>query len=242
MWRRPTGREPVHRRHDAVGAHLGGRGVGARRHAAATDAAGIERLSGRAYPAPAHPAVTACCPFSTSTTTAFRREVGMGNDRKWPRLPFSRNARPCRTVSDRSSASWDTTVVSVGHIQKLTGTTFVVADSLVSRGVDVGVSSEMTGYAGSRRYRYAAHISLCIGGDSAAERQMWQAKASRQPDWLLDATGPRSLHHSPSKASFPPRPLPSPTTAMSTSEPCEHCWRTTSATAAVASGWPAARA
>lgn len=57
-------------------------------------------------------------------------------------------------------------------MQKLTGTTYAAANSLVSRLVKLGVLSEMTGYARNRRFRYAPYIALFNdsgGGAVAAE-------------------------------------------------------------------------
>lgn len=51
-------------------------------------------------------------------------------------------------------------IVSVGEVQKVTGTTFAAANNLVSRLVELGLLSEMTGYARNRRFRYAPYIEL----------------------------------------------------------------------------------
>mgnify|MGYP003412360441 FL=1 len=55
---------------------------------------------------------------------------------------------------------YDRPIVAVGDIRKLTGTTYQAAKSLVSRLVELGVLSEMTGYARNRRFRYAPYIAL----------------------------------------------------------------------------------
>ena len=55
---------------------------------------------------------------------------------------------------------FDRPIVAVGDVQKLIGTTYVAANSLVSRLVKLGVLSEMTGYARNRRFRYAPYIAL----------------------------------------------------------------------------------
>lgn len=55
---------------------------------------------------------------------------------------------------------FDRPIVSVGDVQKMTGTTYTAANSLVTRLVEVGVLSEMTGYARNRRFRYAPYIAL----------------------------------------------------------------------------------
>lgn len=55
---------------------------------------------------------------------------------------------------------FDRPIVAVNDVQKMTGTTYAAANSLVSRLVKLGVLSEMTGYARNRRFRYAPYIAL----------------------------------------------------------------------------------
>jgi len=55
---------------------------------------------------------------------------------------------------------FDRPIVAVSDVQKMIGTTYVAANSLVSRLVKLGVLSEMTGYARNRRFRYASYIAL----------------------------------------------------------------------------------
>jgi Fic family protein len=55
---------------------------------------------------------------------------------------------------------FDHPIVAVSDVQKLTGTTYAAANTLVSRLVKMGVLSEMTGYARNRRFRYAPYIAL----------------------------------------------------------------------------------
>jgi Fic family protein len=55
---------------------------------------------------------------------------------------------------------FDRPIVAVNDVQKTTGTTYVSANSLVSRLVDLGVLNEMTGNARNRRFRYAPYIAL----------------------------------------------------------------------------------
>ena len=42
----------------------------------------------------------------------------------------------------------------------MTGTTYQAANALVSRLVEAGVLSEMTGYARNRRFQYSPYIAL----------------------------------------------------------------------------------
>jgi Fic family protein len=64
---------------------------------------------------------------------------------------------------------YDRPIVSVNDVQKMTGTTYAAANGLVSRLVELGVLTEMTGYARNRRFRYAPYIMLF--SDSAPESE-----------------------------------------------------------------------
>lgn len=55
---------------------------------------------------------------------------------------------------------FDRPIVTVNDVQKMIGTTYAAANSLVSRLVELNVLDEMTGYARNRRFRYAAYIEL----------------------------------------------------------------------------------
>lgn len=63
---------------------------------------------------------------------------------------------------------FDRPIVSVKDIKAMTGTTYAAANTLVSRLVDRGVLSEMTGYARNRRFRYAPYIALFHEGPTPA--------------------------------------------------------------------------
>lgn len=64
---------------------------------------------------------------------------------------------------------FDRPIVAVSDIRTLTGTTYAAANSLVSRLVELGVLSEMTGYARNRRFRYAPYIELFSDAGPGAE-------------------------------------------------------------------------
>jgi Fic family protein len=55
---------------------------------------------------------------------------------------------------------FDRPIVAVHEVQRMTGTTYAAANSLVARLVTVGVLREMTGHARNRRFRYAPYIAL----------------------------------------------------------------------------------
>jgi Fic family protein len=58
---------------------------------------------------------------------------------------------------------FDRPIVSVGEVQRLTGTTFTAANTTVARLQEIGVLQEITGYARNRRFRYAPYIGLFSG-------------------------------------------------------------------------------
>lgn len=64
---------------------------------------------------------------------------------------------------------YDRPIVAVADVQRLTGTTYAAANSLVSRLVELDVLSEMTGYARNRRFRYAPYIALFNESGPGAE-------------------------------------------------------------------------
>ncbi|MPZ47632.1 MAG: Fic family protein [Betaproteobacteria bacterium] len=59
---------------------------------------------------------------------------------------------------------FDRPIAAVNDVRQLTGTTYAAANSLVSRLVEIGVLSEMTGYTRNRRFRYAPYIELFSDG------------------------------------------------------------------------------
>lgn len=65
---------------------------------------------------------------------------------------------------------FDRPIVSVKDVEQLTGTTYAAANNLVARLANLGILSEMTGYARNRRFRYAPYIAL-FGDDGGAARE-----------------------------------------------------------------------
>lgn len=62
-------------------------------------------------------------------------------------------------------------IISVNRVMELTGTTYPAAAALVSRMVEAGLLSEITGNARNRRYRYGDYIDLFSErSDSAPDR------------------------------------------------------------------------
>jgi Fic family protein len=55
---------------------------------------------------------------------------------------------------------FDRPIVSVADVQQVTGTTYVAANTLVRRMAELGIISEMTGYARNRRFRYQPYVQL----------------------------------------------------------------------------------
>ncbi len=64
---------------------------------------------------------------------------------------------------------YDRPIVTVNDVQRMTGTTYAAANSLVARLVMLGVLSEMTGYARNRRFRYSSYIALFNENGPGAE-------------------------------------------------------------------------
>lgn len=57
---------------------------------------------------------------------------------------------------------FDQPIVSVNDVKAMTGTTYAAANGLVSRLVELGILSEMTGFARNRRFRYGSYIALFV--------------------------------------------------------------------------------
>ena len=55
---------------------------------------------------------------------------------------------------------FDRPILAANDVRKLTGTTYAAANTLVTKLVELGVLSEMTGYSRNRRFRYAPYIAL----------------------------------------------------------------------------------
>jgi hypothetical protein len=55
---------------------------------------------------------------------------------------------------------FDRPIVAVSEIKQKTGTTYAAANTLVSRLVELGILTEITGYARNRRFRYDPYIQL----------------------------------------------------------------------------------
>ena len=56
--------------------------------------------------------------------------------------------------------------MSVNDVREITGITFAAANNIVSRLVELGILSEMTGNARNRRFSYAPYIALFTNGTS----------------------------------------------------------------------------
>ena len=55
---------------------------------------------------------------------------------------------------------YDRPIIGVADVRQITGTTFASANTLVSRLVELGVLSEITGFARNRRFQYAPYVAL----------------------------------------------------------------------------------
>ncbi len=61
---------------------------------------------------------------------------------------------------------FDRPILSVNDVREITGITFAAANNIVSRLVELGILSEMTGNARNRRFSYAPYIALFTNGTS----------------------------------------------------------------------------
>ena len=61
---------------------------------------------------------------------------------------------------------FDRPILSVNDVRDITGITFAAANNIVSRLVELGILSEMTGNARNRRFSYAPYIALFTNGTS----------------------------------------------------------------------------
>jgi Fic family protein len=57
---------------------------------------------------------------------------------------------------------FDRPIVTVADVREMTGTTYVAANNMVARLVDLGILVEMTGFARNRRFRYERYVRLFI--------------------------------------------------------------------------------
>jgi Fic family protein len=64
---------------------------------------------------------------------------------------------------------FDRPILSVHDVQKITGTTYAAANSLISRMVKLGALDEMTGFARNRRFRFAPYIKLFSNANLEAD-------------------------------------------------------------------------
>jgi hypothetical protein len=109
---------------------------------------------------------------------------------------------------------FDRPIVAVNDVRGMTGTTYAAANSLVSKLVNIGVLSEITGYARNRRFRYAPYIVLF------ADSQSPQESGSRTSSPSCSMNGPRSLrHHGASRRPFMPLRIPPASTRSACAPP-----------------------
>jgi Fic family protein len=59
-------------------------------------------------------------------------------------------------------ALFDRPIVTIRNVQALIGTSYVPANQLVSRLVELGILEEITGYARNRRFRYSPYVQLFV--------------------------------------------------------------------------------
>lgn len=98
-------------------------------------------------------------------------------------------------------------VATVSEIQAITGTSYVAANQLVARLVDMGILEEITGYRRNRRFQYGPYVRVFDPDASAAPERAAPRPVSRPPRRRA-ASRPR--RQSPPLPSPKPRRRPSP--------------------------------
>ena len=94
-------------------------------------------------------------------------------------------------------------VATVSEIQAITGTSYVAANQLVARFVDMGILEEITGYRRNRRFQYGPYVRIFDPGATAAPERPVPRPPRRRP-----VSRPR--RPSPAPPSPEPRRRPSP--------------------------------
>lgn len=101
-------------------------------------------------------------------------------------------------------------VATVSEIQAITGTSYVAANQLVARFVDMGILDEMTGYRRNRRFQYGPYVRVFDPDSTAAPGRDAPRSVSRPPRRRA-ASRPRR----PSPAPRSPKPRRRPSSSFS---------------------------
>ena len=101
-------------------------------------------------------------------------------------------------------------VATVSEIQAITGTSYVAANQLVARLVDMGILDEITGYRRNRRFQYGPYVRVFDPDATAAPERPAPRPASRPPRRRTASKPPRRRAASRPRRPSPPPPSPKP--------------------------------
>ena len=101
-------------------------------------------------------------------------------------------------------------VATVSEIQAITGTSYVAANQLVARLVDMGILDEITGYRRNRRFQYGPYVRVFDPDATAAPERPAPRPAARPPRRRTASKPPRRRAASRPRRPSPPPPSPKP--------------------------------
>lgn len=99
-------------------------------------------------------------------------------------------------------------MATVSDVQAITGTSYVAANQLVARFVELGILEEITGYRRNRQFQYGAYVRI-FDPDASAPPQRRKTSSVSKPPPRRVAAKPRQLS--------PARPAPKPVSRRSPS-------------------------
>lgn len=92
-------------------------------------------------------------------------------------------------------------MATVGDVQAITGTSYVAANQLVARFVELGIFEEITGYRRNRQFQYGGYVRI-FDPDASAPTQRRETSSVSKPPRRRVAAKPRQLSSA--------RPAPKP--------------------------------
>lgn len=101
-------------------------------------------------------------------------------------------------------------VATVSEIQAITGTSYVAANQLVARLVDMGILDEITGYRRNRRFQYGPYVRVFDPDATAAPERRAPRPVPRPPRRPTASKPPRRRAASSTRRPSPAPPSPKP--------------------------------
>ena len=87
-------------------------------------------------------------------------------------------------------------IATVSDVQAITGTSYVAANQLVARFVDMGILEEITGYRRNRQFQYGAYVRI-FDPDASAPPERREPRRVPKPPRRRAATKPRQTRPAP---------------------------------------------